>query len=252
VRGLAFTRAWSDPLRRTIAILILLAGGGCASPGVPVEPVRVQFLIGGDSVTALPIGPDRLLTVAHGVPEGEDSPARVLENGSLSMGTIRVLDRGLSAGDVPPREFDLNDAAGLAAMAGDWSVLWFEPGIAPGGPLQVVQPVVGDSVVIRGYTAAGGATLVTLIGKAERLVVGPNGPTVAFLVRPRGAVGPLAGMSGSPVYVVRYEGGAAHYLLAGICQGHLDTDGPSDGLIRCLPVPEEARVFIERSLEPRS
>lgn len=224
--------------------MILLAGGGCASPGVPVEPVRVQFLIGGDSVTALPIGPDRLLTVAHGVPEGGDIPARVLENGSLSMGTIRILDRGFPAGEVPPREVDLSDAAGMAAMAGDWSVLWFEPGVARGGPLEVVQPVVGDSVVIRGYTAASGARPVSIRGTVLGFSGGSLGDPCTFLVEPAPRGGPHPGLSGSPVYVERTVDGTSVLLLAGIHQGSMVTDGRSNGLLRCLCVPDDAAKWI--------
>jgi hypothetical protein len=244
---LGFNRSGLNALNRLLAIVVLLAGGGCASPSVPVEPVRVAFLFEGTAVTALPIGSGRLLTVAHGVPvSGESVAAVTTATGWRSTGLVRVIDRGPPAGEAAPLEIDIADEQGSAILDRDWSILWFEPGSEPSGAVGIVDPVVGDRVTIRGFSQESRTRPVSIRGEIVQLSTAEAGAARSFLVRPtRGAQG-TPGLSGSPVFLERRIGGQTVLLLGGMFQACAETDGPLDGLLRCVAVPRE----IEWPTEP--
>lgn len=233
-----FNRNGLDALNRLLAIVVLLAGGGCASPSVPVEPVRVAFLHEGTAVTALPISSDRLLTVAHSVPVGGDFVATVTTaDGWRSTGLIRVIDRGPLAGEVVPRAVDSTDDAGLAALDRDWSILWYEPGTLASGGVEIVTPALGDRVIITGFSEATGVRPVVFGGTVVHANAPAANTTTSFLVEPTNRLGSNPGLSGSPVFVERRVDGRAVLQLAGIYQAHATTDGRSAGLLRCITVP---------------
>jgi len=205
-----------------------------------VEPVRVAFIHEGTSVTALPIGSGRLLTVAHGVPVAGESVASVTTaTGWRSTGLVRVIDRGPPDGETAPLEADIADEKRLAILDKDWSILWFEPGFEPSGAVGIVEPVVGDRVTISGFSRESRSRPVSIRGQIVQVSSTGAGSVQSFFVRPTGGARGTPGLSGSPVFVERRAGSHSVLLLGGMFQACAETDGPSDGLWRCITVPSE-------------